>query len=89
VEQTSPPIGQRLRDMRLAKELTQEQAGKLCGVSAATICEIEKADAGRRLPPSATKYAEALGFELIQSVVVVHELKKLSRRGGRADVAAA
>jgi DNA-binding XRE family transcriptional regulator len=62
-----PPMGQLLRSLRTERGLTQKQVAKMLGLSNQTICAVERWPVERRLPPSARRYAAALGFELIES----------------------
>jgi DNA-binding XRE family transcriptional regulator len=61
------PMGQLLRSLRTERGLTQKQVAKMIGLSNQTICAVERWPVERRLPPSARRYAAALGFELIES----------------------
>lgn len=78
-------VGLQLKERRLQRQLTQEQVAKLCNLSTATICEIEKWPEGRPLPPSASRYAEEMGVEIVESVCVTHDLRPLPRRGARTE----
>lgn len=69
-------VGAALRDVRVGRQLTQEQVAKLAGISNTTVSEIEHEQ--EQLPPAAAQYARALGFELIRNVS--YELRPLRRR---------
>jgi transcriptional regulator with XRE-family HTH domain len=85
VNAINTPVGLRLKEKRLERQLTQAQVAKLCSLSVATICELEKWPEDKPLPPSAARYAEEMGVEILESVSVTHDLRPLPRRGARSD----
>lgn len=54
------PLGSRLRQVRRAKDLTQEQLARLSGVNAITISRLESGDAGKAYARTLRDLAKAL-----------------------------
>jgi len=55
------PLGRRLRQVRRAKDLTQEQLAAKSGVNAITISRLESSDASKAYARTVRDLAQALG----------------------------
>jgi len=55
------PLGRRLRQVRRAKDLTQEQLAAKSGVNAITISRLESGDASKAYARTVRDLAQALG----------------------------
>jgi transcriptional regulator with XRE-family HTH domain len=71
-------VGERLRELRLMANMTQQQAAQLSGLSAAYICNIEKGVSGGTLPALyklATAYGRTLADVIGPAENKAHEYK--------------
>jgi transcriptional regulator with XRE-family HTH domain len=70
-------FGQLFCSIREGEELTQEDFGRLLGISRQKVCDIEK---GRRLPSpdKAAEYAKKLGYypESFAKLIIEEQIKK-------------
>ena len=68
-------LADHLRDLRLDRNLSQEQAAKMCGLSKSYYCELEN---GVRNPTLEVLYRIALGYDI--------EMEELFHNVGKSSI---
>jgi transcriptional regulator with XRE-family HTH domain len=80
------PLGQRIRRTRRAKDLTQQELGKLAGVNPITISRLESGDAQHAYARTVRDLAKALGVSADYLLGLSNDAKHLLDEDGESEL---